>query len=112
MSYNWKPVVGSLLKTLQDHNFELVSMDNGDGKVFCQGTPRQQRQQAKTEICATDESHLFVKHPSHGEHLLWIFVVLGNAPEETVCDYTVFDILDLALDQFSKKWENKPCPQY
>lgn len=107
---NWKPVIGSLLKVLQDHNFTLVSVDNGDGRVSLAGmTPRQARQLAKNEINATDDSHLWVSHPSH-ERKLWLYVVLGNEPEETVADYTVNTVLELALEQFENKWKNKPVP--
>jgi hypothetical protein len=112
-TYNWKPVIGSLLKVLQDHNFVLYSTNNGEARVFFNGlTPRQARQLAKAEIVATDESGLYVTHPSYPDKFLWIYIVLGNEPEETVADYTVNDLLELALDQFSKKWENKPCPTY
>lgn len=113
MSYNWRPVVSSLLKTLQDHNFTLVSVDNGEHRVNLLGmTSRQSRQLAKSEIVSVDESSILVSHPSIGEKLLWLLIVLGNSPEETVADYSVNDILEIALEQFCKKWQNKPCPQY
>jgi hypothetical protein len=109
-SLNWNPVVGSLLKTLQDHNFTLVSVDNGDGKEALTGTERQRRQQAKKLICAVDVAELFITHPSSPSRSLWVYIVLGNEPEETVCDHTHFDVLNLAVEQFSRKWEGKPTP--
>ena len=109
-TYNWKPVIGSLLKVLLDHNFTLLAVNNGEEHTSLVGTPRERRQKAKTEICATDESSLYVSHPSYPNKHQWIFIVLGNEPEETVADYTVNDLLELALEQFCKKWENKPTP--
>jgi len=46
MRYNWKPVIGSLLKTLQDHHFTLreVEADESHALVLVGLTPRQARQ--------------------------------------------------------------------
>lgn len=109
MKRNWKPVVGSLLKVLQDHHFELVRVHDGEGEIKLSGTPRQRRQAAKLAICAVDESDLLVKHPTL-DKLAWLYVVLGNEPEETVADNSDVLVLNLALEQFAKKWKGKPCP--
>jgi hypothetical protein len=106
---NWKPVIGSLLKTLQDHNFELVSVDDEGEEHTLEGTPREARQQAKRIICSVDVSHLFVSHPSHPRHL-WLMLVLGNEPHETVSDNTDHVVLNLALEQFEKKWIDRKTP--
>ena len=105
-TYNWKPVVGSLLSKLQNAGFTLVS---ADGQRL-EGTDREKRQQAKAAICAVDESHLYVED-SEGISK-WIFVVLGNEPEETVNDYSCHPGLDAVLEDFVKQWEGKPCPKY
>ena len=106
-SRNYRPVVGSLLKKLQVSGFTLVSVDNGDGEVELTGTDRDKRQQAKSEICAVDESHLYVD-TSEGTRK-WIFIVLGNEPEETVCDHSGSGLDDI-LEEFSNQWAGKSCP--
>jgi len=106
---NWKPVVGSLLSTLQKHGFALHHTDNGEAKMYFEGlTSRQARQLAKAEINATDESDLYVTKDGRRH---WVFVVLGNEPEETCCDYTDHPGLDAAIHEFSQRWEGIPCPK-
>lgn len=101
-------MIGSLLKTIQDHGFELSGVDDGDGNATqLKGTPREQRQRAKEIIDSVDESHLYV---TKDEKTFWIFIVLGNDPEETVADYTSNAGLDKAFDEFANKWAGKPCP--
>ena len=109
-TYNWKPVVGSLLSKLQKAGFTLVSVDNGGGKEKLEGTDREKRQQAKAEICAVEEAHLYVET---GEGIRkWIFLVLGNEPHETVNDYAPDSGLEAVFEGFEKQWEGKSCPKY
>ena len=109
MQRNWKPVIGSLLKVLQDHRFVLDSVDDDGKDHTLQGTPRQRRQRAKEIIDSVVVSSLYVRHPDHNK-LLMLYIVLGNEPENIVADKSDVDILNIALEQFSKKWENKTCP--
>lgn len=104
MQNNWKPVIKSLLKHLENEGFSPFQVDNGDGRVKTSTW-----KDALEEINATDESHVYLKHPSV-EKSLWLYVVLGNEPEETVCDYSCNEFLDKATGAFSDKWEGKPCP--
>ena len=109
---NWLPVIASLVRTLQDHAITITAIDNGCGKVHTPvscDTPRKVRQWAKQEICATDESHIYVTTPDK-PGTAWIFVVLGNEPEETVSDYTDRPSIDKAVEAFSKRWEGVACP--
>lgn len=112
MKYNWKPVVKSLLKVLQDHNFKLVRVDDGgdEDEVLSQDQKKAAKE-ALDIMTGVDESTLIVSHPSVEKKMV-VFVVLGNEPWETVCDYSSVDILDIAVDQFSKKWEDKSCPTF
>lgn len=84
--------------------------NNGGGKVKLEGTDREKRQQAKAEICAVEEAHLYVE-TSEGISK-WIFVVLGNEPECTVNDYAPDSGLEAVFEDFEKQWEGKPCPKY
>lgn len=104
---NYRPVVGSLLKKLQQHGFTLVSVDDGGETHHLTGTNREQRQQAKAAICAVDESHLYVD-TSEGSRK-WLFIVLGNEPEETVSDHSGSG-LDEVIDEFTNQWAGKPAP--
>ena len=105
---NWRPVIGSLLSILQKHDFHLTIVDNGGGDVSLDGTPRQKRQQAKKEICAVDVSDLYVV--TDEDDLLWLQIVLGNEPHETVANYTCNKKLDIALEDFEQKWKDRKCP--
>jgi hypothetical protein len=101
---NWRAVVGSLLCTLQEDDYTLERVDDGGETITVSGTPREQRQQAKSAIVAVDTSHLYV---SKNGKTFWLFIVLGNAPEETVCDYTSNEDLEKTLDKFISKWEGR-----
>ena len=103
---NYRPVVGSLLSTLQHAGFELVSVEDGGAWHTLEGTPRSRRQAAKAAICAVQDASLFVRN-SEGKKL-WLYIVLGNEPEEIVSDFTVNLELEKAIDKFSQKWEGKP----
>jgi hypothetical protein len=105
---NWLPVLGSLLSTLQKAGFVLLETDNGEDRTTLTGTPRQRRQKAKAELNATDESHLYVAWQGRK---LWLFIVLGNEPCETVADYTCHEELDKVLEAWSDSWEGKACPK-
>jgi hypothetical protein len=65
-------------------------------------------EEAIEEVAATDESHVVLKDPD-GKRV-WFFLVLGNSPEETICDYSVHELADKVHDEFSAKWEGKACP--
>ncbi len=104
---NWNPVIGSLLKKLQDHGFTLVSVDDLGETVELSGTDRDKRQQAKALITAVEESVLYVDTVDSVRK--WIHIVLGNEPEETVCDHSAIG-LDEVLEEFSEQWKGKRCP--
>jgi hypothetical protein len=104
MQYNWKPVIKSLLKHLEAEGFIPFEVNNGGED---EATPTWK--DVLKEIDATDESHVYLKHPSV-DKILWLFVVLGNEPWETVCDYSCNDHFDKAIEAFQDKWEGKSCP--
>lgn len=106
---NWKPVIGSLLRILQDHNFTLHSVHDGEDDLTLEGTDRQRRQEAKDVICGVDVADLYVTHPSV-DGIAMLIIILGNEPEETVADHSAVVPLNQAVDQFSKKWQGRPCP--
>jgi hypothetical protein len=103
---NHRAVIGSLLATLQRHGFELQLVDDGGKRHRLTGTPRTRRQEAKGHIVGVESSDLWVIEPVSGKSL-WLLIVLGNAPEETVADFTISEKLEKAIDDFSNKWEKK-----
>ena len=108
--YNWKPVIKSLVVHLQKDGFVLHSVDNGGDIEEIDDI-----NYGIDEICATDESSVWFKHENE-DRLLWAFIVLGNEPFETVCDYTARDsevghFFDQSISAWSESWEDKPCPR-
>jgi hypothetical protein len=101
---NWKPVIESFFSIALKHGFMLYTVDNGGGEDVLMNT----YEEAVEEVAATDESHVVLKDPN-GKRV-WFFLVLGNSPEETICDYSVHELADKVHHEFSAKWEGKPCP--
>jgi hypothetical protein len=101
---NWKPVLRSLAKILKEDGYELDSVNDGEGDAKVDNDV----EKAVAMMDGVDESYLYFRKP--GMKLLFIWVVLGNSPEETVADCSVNDALDATLDRFSKKWEGRDCP--
>jgi hypothetical protein len=104
MQYNWKPVIKSFFTIALSHGFTLHTVDNGGDE----NVPTNTIKEAVEEVAATDESHVILKDPN-GKRV-WFFLVLGNSPEETVCDYSVHDLAGKVCGEFSAKWEGKECP--
>jgi hypothetical protein len=94
---NHLPRISKLLRTLHDHQFMLVSVDDEVTEWPLEGTPRTQRQEAKRIICANEHSHLYMTHPGYPMHL-WIYIKL---PVPTV--WSNWMVLHLALEQHEKK---------
>jgi len=104
MKNNWKPVIKSFFSIALKHGFMLHTVDNGGGEDVLMNT----FEEAIEEVAATDESHVVLKDPNGVG--VWFFLVLGNSPEETICDYSVHELADKVHDEFSAKWEGKACP--
>jgi hypothetical protein len=94
---NPRPIVATLLRTLQDHNFTLVSVDDDRQEHTLTGTPRTRRQAAKSIICSNTVTDLYLLHPSYPRHLMVTF----NSSE--VIDHTEWPVLNLALQQYERK---------
>jgi len=105
MKNNWKPVIKSFFTIALAHGFTLYTVDNGDGEDVLMNSI----EEAVEEVTATDESHVVLLAPD-GKRV-WFFLVLGNEPFETICDYSVHDLADKVHAEFSDEWEDKPCPQ-
>ncbi len=104
MKNNWKPVIESFFSVALAHGFTLYTVDNGCGEDVLMNTI----EEAVEEVTATDESHVVLKDPA-GKRV-WFFLVLGNEPFETICDYAVHDLADKVHEEFSDKWDGVACP--
>lgn len=69
-----------------------------DGEEY---VPVNGEQEALDAINAVDQAWLYVTLPD-GVVKGWIFFVLGNEPEEVICDHTVN--LSPVLDPLTKTW--------
>lgn len=111
--YAWPVVVRDLFVTLEAAGFAVVSVDNGGGRVKVEGD----MVEAVSEACACDEAHFYCSTPG-GESTLWGFLVLGNAPCETVSDFASRDSVDgkafdALISAWSDKWEAvSECPSW
>jgi len=106
--YNdWKSVVKSLIKFLVADGFVPFKANNGEDSITSD-----HRGRLAEKICECDEGNLFVRK---GEFTARLFIVLGNSPEELVCDYGWkggdCDELEESLARFSAYWEGKECPR-
>lgn len=55
-------------------------------------------------IMAVDDAHLFVRTPD-GDYNPWVRFVMGNDPEEVICDHETS--LSPVLDPLTKEWSNE-----
>lgn len=114
---NWNPVLGSLLKTLQDHKFRLVSfMEASTAEtppvlIYLEGTIREQRQTTKQLIREARSCDLFVQHTSARRHLLLSIHLDGaQRPEDLVSYHDGNEVLQLALMIYRNKWRHRKVP--
>ena len=106
---DWKPVVRSIAKCLQEEGFALDHVDDGEEVNAILGTSTKDQRESTAElVCAVDESTLFITKDGKRS---WLFIVLGNQPEETIADYSASgESIDRACDRFSEIWEDRRCP--
>lgn len=103
--FNWVPVVQDFLQMLLAAGCTKILVDDGDD----QWQPFEQDAQAAAEAaCAVDESFIKVTMPDGLRR--WIQIVLGNDPDEIVCDYQIHHVLDAVQTAHSAKWEGVHCP--
>lgn len=109
--FNWAPVIMSLCNTLQKQGFTLSYSDNGEFKtVVPKGASLAFARRLITyNADACDEVSIYAKSPIDGKNK-WIFIVLGNDPDELMSDYTACEELDNVLEAHGKIWEGKKCP--
>lgn len=108
--FDWQPVVLSLCQTLQSHGWTLRKVSDGEEShaIDQSATPHEQGTRATEIVCSVDEAYIYVTGPDGKKSTL--FIVLGNAPSEIVCDHSADDALSAIVSKHSESWENRDCP--
>ena len=101
---DFRPEVRSLIKSLKNNGFIIVSVNNGEE---CVEYKEVKVTEFLEEVVATDEAVLKVKY---NDKICSLYLVYGNDPGELVADYTDFEPLDEVIDLHYNKWEGRKQP--
>lgn len=84
------------IRALRDAGYTLVEVFDGEDTVRVKT-----ESEAVAAITAVDDATLFVRTPE-GDRNPWVRFVMGNDPEEVICDYVVSlsDVLDALIDRW------------
>jgi hypothetical protein len=88
--------IRQVIRALRAAGYTLVEVFDGEDNV-----PVKNETEAVEAITAVDDAHLFVRTPD-GEYNPWVRFVMGNEPEEVVCDYVL--TLSHVLDPLTERW--------
>jgi len=107
--YDWSKPVSSLLNKLQQNGFTIAAVNDGmeTEKMDPNKSNLYNRKLATEVITSVDEAGMRV---TKGDKRGFVYIVLGNDPEELVCDYTDWDDLEEVITAHSRQWEGKKCP--
>lgn len=107
MQLNWNPVIISFLQSLVSNGYTLLATDNGDGWETAGDT----LEKVADELASVDESWLRIEKENR---FVTVFLVIGNAPSELVCDYSGptggMAEIERVIEEWSATWEDKDCP--
>jgi hypothetical protein len=98
------PEVRSLIKTLKENDFQIISGSDGE-ESFKFDT--MSRTEFLESVTACDEGYLKVRY---NEQNYTIFLVYGNEPGEVICDYSSLPELDQVAEAHYDKWQNRKQP--
>ena len=98
------PEVRSLIKTLKDNNFQIISGSDG---VEMFKFDKMGRTDFLESITGADEGFMWVRYKEATYNL---YLVYGNEPGEVVCDYSSTPELDQVMDTHYEKWQNRKQP--
>lgn len=107
--YDWSKPVSSLLTKLQKAGFTIAAVNDGmeTFKMDPKKSNLANRKEATEIITSVDESGMRV---TKGDKSGFVYIVLGNDPEELASDYTDWDELEEVITAHSLQWEGKKCP--
>jgi len=92
---NDREAITLVIEGLVSKGITLTSVEYGDGEI-----PVSTVAEAVEEVTSVDMATLVVGMPKGGES--WVYFVLGNEPEEVVCDHGVS--LGPYIDPIVRPW--------
>ena len=110
---DWSVPVKSLLAKFQAAGFNISAVHDGEKMIkIDQGLSTTAiRHSAADSVVSVDESFVYINKDGMNARL---FIVLGNEPDEIVCDYTyppkLEELIDEVIDKYSTQWEGIKCP--
>ena len=91
-----RQAVFNLLNHMREHGWECYMVFNGEEEILVTTT-----ELAMEHVFSVDDSHMYF---SKNGKTHWAYIVLGNSPEEIICDHTYSkdgtDDFDTAIKQF------------
>ena len=109
---DWEKVVRSLVLHMKKAGYSTIYASNGEDSIKSPSTKK-----LADKVCECEEGWLrMIK----GEERYRLYIVLGNSPSETVCDYSwksgmdaENEIFSQALSKWSEMWELRgdACPK-
>jgi hypothetical protein len=112
-AFNWSVPVRSLLAKFQHEGFTITAVNDGEEtiKIDQEQSNTKIRRSATDIVVSVDAATVYINKDGMRARL-WI--VLGNEPEEIVCDYTYHPKLETliveVIDNYSMAWEGVKCP--
>jgi hypothetical protein len=111
--YDWSVPVKSLLAKFQMAGFAITAVNDGEEtiKIDQEQSNTKIRYSATDIVVSVDAATVYINKDGMRARL-WI--VLGNEPEEIVCNYTYHpkleSLIDEVIDKYSTQWEGVKCP--
>lgn len=109
---DWEKVVRSLIHHMKENGYTTVWASNGEDSIKSENAKK-----LAEKVCECDEGWVrMIK----GDEYYRLYIVLGNSPSETVCDYAWKSGMDEeekgfsdALSNWSDMWEKRgnACPK-
>jgi hypothetical protein len=93
-----RAAIGHIIDGLIKAGWDLSTVNDGE-EIHQTRT----KAEAMDTITAVDMAHLFVNRGNSESG--WVYFVLGNDPEEVVCDHTIN--LSAAIDPVTDPWWNE-----
>jgi hypothetical protein len=95
-----RAAIGHVIDGLTKAGWTLDYVNDGEDEV-----PTPTKAKALEAITAVDDAYLFVYEGHKNGPQGWVRFVLGNDPEEVVCDHTIN--LSAAIDPVTDPWWNE-----
>ena len=91
--------IRQIIRALRAADYDLVEVWDGEETV-----PVKNESEAIDAVMAVDDATLFVRTPD-GSRNPWVRFVMGNDPEEVVCDHVVdCQNFEQVIDSVTEEW--------